>query len=418
MKKIVILFILVIAATTGFTQSLDEIRDLIIKKDYANARTAIDKYLADPKNADKADAWYFKGMAYNSLSSEKTTPPADVYKLKAESFEAFKKNQQIDTKDTRLKLEGYNSYLDLYFSFYDLGANLFNAKDYEGAFNAFKKALEVKDYALSKQYTYSQATLYPLDTSLVLNTAIAATQAKKTDEAVGFYKKLIDANIAGENYREVYEYLAEYYNTKDDQAGLADVIAKGKKFYPTNNFWDELELSKVSKGGDQKSLFAKYDELLVKNPANFYVAYNYAVEMHNKINKDADPTGDNATKQRLYEVLKLAVAADTGIDATVLMANHLYNMYVENSNAATMIKSTKPDDVKKKNDFKATAAKKMDECIMYGEKAVSFFDARLATLKAAPKANYKIILDYLSELYKVKGDTKKSLEYEKKRVAI
>jgi hypothetical protein len=418
MKKIAILLVLVIAAATGFTQSLDDIREQIVKKDFTGARTAIDKYLADPKNADKADAWYFKGFAYNALSNEKTTPAAEALKLKSDAFEAFKKNQQLDAKDTRLKLEGYNSYLDLYFSLYDLGANAFNNKDYEGAYNAFQKALEVKDYALSKQYTYTQATLHPLDTSLVLNTAIAATQAKKTDEAVGYYKKLIDANIAGENYREVYEYLAEYYNNKGDQAALADILAKGKKHYPTNSFWDELELSKVSKGGDQKALFAKYDELLAKNPANFYLAYNYAVELHNKINKEADATGDNATKQRLYEVLKLAVAADTGIDATVLMANHLYNMYVENSNAATMVKGTKPDDVKKKNDLKATAAKKMDECIVYAEKAVAYFDARIATLKASPKANYKIILDYLSELYKAKGDTKKSLEYDKKRVAI
>ena len=129
MKKIVILLVLVITAATGFTQNLDEIRDQIIKKDYATARTAIDKYLADPKNADKADAWYFKGVAYNSLANEKSTPPADVYKLKSDAFEAFKKNQLLDTKDTRLKLEGYNSYLDLYFGLYDLGANSFNNKD-------------------------------------------------------------------------------------------------------------------------------------------------------------------------------------------------------------------------------------------------------------------------------------------------
>ncbi|MEO6490360.1 MAG: hypothetical protein ABIO04_10505 [Ferruginibacter sp.] len=418
MKKMFMLFALLIAAQFGFSQSLEEITDMIVKKDYVNAKAAIDKYLADEKNAGKSDAWYFKGRTYNALSYDKATPETELYNLKNAAFEALKKSQQLDPKDTRLKLEAYTSYLDLYFGLYDLGANLFNAKNYDGAYNSFKKALDIKDYILSKQYIYPQATLHPLDTSLVLNTAIAATQAKKTDEAVGYYKKLVDANITGDNYKEVYEFLADYYNNKQDAAALTDIVSKGKKYYPTSTYWDELELASVSKKGDQSALFSKYDEMLSKNPKNFYVAYNYAVELHNKINKAADPASENAAKDKLYNVLKIAIASDTGIDATILMANHLYNMFVEYSNGATMVKGTKAEDVKKKSDMKAMANKKMDECISYSEQAVKYFEPKVSTLKPSQKANYKIILDYLSELYKIKGDSKKSADYEKKRVSV
>lgn len=419
MKKIYILLILGFTAAFGYSQTLEEINDLLAKKDFANAKVAIDKYLADEKNAGKSDAWYFKGRTYNSLSYEKSTPESEMYNLKVAAFDALKKTQQLDPKDTRMKLENYSSYLDLYFGLYDLGANLFNAKNFEGAFNAFKKSLEVEDYILSKQYTYAQATLHPLDTSLILNAAIAATQAKKTDDAVIYYKKLTDANISGENYKEVYEFLADYYSKKNDASSLADVLTKGKRFYPNNPYWDELELNAVSRGGDQTALFAKYDEMLAQNPNNFYVAYNYAVELHNKINKQTDPAaGNSALKDKLYSVLKIAIAADTSIDATVLMANHLYNMAIDYNNAASLIKGTKPEDVKKKAELKSMYNKKMDECIVYSEQAVKYYDPRVASLKPAQKANYKIILDYLSELYKTKGDAKKSAEYDKKRMAV
>lgn len=418
MKKIFMTLGLLMMVVFGFSQTLEEITDMLIKKDYAKAKLAVDKYLADEKNAGKSDAWYFKGRAYNSMSYEPSTPESELYNLKSTAFDAFKKAQSLDPKDTRLKLEAYGSYLDLYFSLYDLGANLFNAKNYEGALNAFKKAQEVENYILSKQYTYTQATLHPLDTALILNTAIAATQAKKAEEAVSYYKKLIDAGIGGENYKEVYEYLAEYYSKTDNATALADILAKGKKLYPANTYWDEIELNNVAKKDNPEALFAKYDEMLARDPGNFYIAYNYAVELHNKINKNDDPMGDMGLKEKLNETLKKAIAVDTGIDATVLMSNHLYNMAVNYNNAATLIKGNKPEDIKKKNELKALYNKKMDECIFYSEKAVKYFEPRVSGLKPAAKANYKIILDYLSELYKIKGDNKKSLEYDKKRQAV
>ena len=56
--------------------------------------------------------------------------------------------------------------------------------------------------------------LYPLDTSLVLNTATSAIQAKKTDEAVMYYRKLTDADVAGKDYEEVYEFLVDHYSKR------------------------------------------------------------------------------------------------------------------------------------------------------------------------------------------------------------
>lgn len=418
MKKISILLTLAFLSFISYAQELDDIRDMLNSKDYVKAKAAIDKYLADGKNANKAEAWYLKGKTYNWYSNEKTTPAADLYNLKTTAFEALKKNQLLDPKDVFMKLENWGTYLDLYFSLYDLGANLFNEKKYEDAFASFKKALEVEDYILGKKYVYSQATLNALDTSLILNTAIAASQAKKDDESVIYFRKLTDANVSGESNKEVYEFLVDYYNKKNDAANLAAILEKSKRIYPGEFYWSQVELDNISKQGDKAALFAKYEEMLGKDPSNFALAYNYSVELYNKLyNGEPSKQPDIATQDKLSSVLKSAIANDQGIDATVLMANHTYNMASDAVNAASMVKGTKPDDIKKKNELKAISVKKMDDCILYSEQAAKFFENK-TDLKAKQQANYKIILGYLSDIYNLKGDAKKSAEYEKRRTSI
>ncbi len=419
MKKCCFLLVLLFAGRIGFGQSLEDITDMTNKKDYKNAKVAIDKYLSDSKNSSKADGWYFKGRIYSSLSDEAGTPQADQYKFKTDAFEAFKKNQLLDPEDKRLKLELYKSYLVLYFGFYDLGANQFNAKNYETSFESFKKSLEVKDYILTKKYTYTEAKLYPLDTALVLNTAVAATQLKRDDVAVGYYKQLTDGNVNGKGYEEVYEYLVNYYSEKTDDAGLQAILTKAKIYYPQNDYWSETELKLIGKKGDQVALFAKYDEMIAKDPNNFTLAYNYGIELYNSIYapKDGKPANtDPQRKEKLTTVLKNAINNDKAIDATTLMANHLFNAAADYSTALSLIKGTKPDDVKKRNELKALSNKYMDMCIPYAESAVKYFEDN-PTAKGA-KSNHKIVLGYLSDIYDMKNNKVKAAEYENKRKAL
>ena len=55
----------------------------------------------------------------------------------------------------------------------------------------------------------------------------------------------------------------------------------------------------------------------------------------------------------------------------------------------------------------------MDECITYSESSVKYFES-LPTMKPVQKANYKIVLGYLSDIYSIKNNPKKSAEYETK----
>jgi len=422
MTKFSITVALCLGMLAGNSQSLDDVNKLLNTEKYAEAKDAIDKHLADPKNAAKADAWYFKGRAYNAYSYEKSLADAEKHRLKMEAFEAFKKNQQMDKLDLRMKTEMFNSYLNLYASLYDLGANAFNNKDYENAFNSFKAAQDVEDYIFAKNYTYQGTTLYKLDTGLVLNTAIAAMQAKKEDEAMSYYKKLTDANVSDKQYQEVYEYLVDYYNKKQDAASLQALLEKAKRIYPENDFWTDVEMEGVreaaKKSGDNAPLFAKYEELIAKNQTNFLLNYNYAIDQFNALYVgDKKPADENAAKDKLTATLKNAIANDKGIDASVLMTKHLYNVSSDLSIAANMVKGTKPEDVKKKADLTAKTKAAMAEFLSYGDKVSAYYDAQ-ASLKPVEKAKYRELLTNMSEVYNYLKDAKKMADIDKKKAAL
>ena len=418
MKKCVLIFALAFLGTNAFAQDIDAIGKLYNDKKYADAKTAIDKFLADTKNANNADAWYFKGRIYNSLAAEATTPKAQAFEYRLKAFEAYQNNQKYDAKDLRLKVDMWVPYLEIYAGLYDLGAAQFNDEDYESSLNSFAKALEVENFILAKKYEYSQIKLHALDTALVLNAAVAATQSKKNDEAMMYYKKITDANVTEPQYVEVYQVLAEYYEKKKDSVNLAAILEKGRRIYPTNGYWDEIELKTISEKGNKAELYAHYDALIAKKPNEYTLNYNYAIELYNCIyTPDKRPANETELKAKLTTVLKNTIALDKGIDATVLMTNHLYNVAADLSTTGTMIKGIKPEDKAKKAELKKQSNEKMEECIAYCNSAITWYEAQ-PSLKTSQKNVYKNVIGYLIDMYGVKGDTKKVAELEKKKDSI
>jgi len=415
MKKLCFFSFVLFVAAVANAQSLDDIGKLMEKNKYDAAKVSIEKYIADPKNAASAEAWYYKGRIYNSLSKDSTVAKQDAYNYKQTAFDAFKKNQQLDKFDLRMKTEFYKSYLDLYLGFYDLGAQNFNLKNYPAAYNSFSKSQEMENFILSKNYLYDEIKLNKLDTALVMNIAASALQASDTLNAVINYRRITDAGITGLDYERVYEYLGRYYLEKKDNSNAQMILAKAKTAYPTNNFWNALEVEQISKSGDIKALLARYDELYNKDPRNFANSYNYAVEMYNSLWANVNKSPDTALFLKLTTVLKSAIAVDESMDATMLLNNHLFNVAADYSTKAALIKvikTTKPDELKKKKDLNASSINYMNELIPYGESMMKFLSAK-TTLTTKQKINYKQVANYLSDAYRLKGDLKKSAEYDK-----
>ena len=418
MKKLVWLLATCFIAATLNAQSLDDVVELINKQKWKESKVAIDKFLSDPKNQDKSDAWYFKGRIYNGLSYDKTIAKSEVSSLRWDAFEAFKKTQQLDTKDIRMKVDGYRPYLDLYYGFYDLGAGLFNDKDYMNSYQSFSRAIDIKDFILVKNYDFTDAKLYKLDTALVLNMGIAASLAKQDSLAMIQYKRLIDASVSEKKYMELYEAAVEYYFKKGDIQNMNAVLAKAKMYFPENDYWANVEMDVVRKTGDKVLLMNKYKEMIEKNPSNFAMSYNYSVELFNSLyGKDAITKDIAITREALTNTLKKTIPNDKGIESTVLLANHFYNTASDISAELTRIKGTSPEAVKKKADLNAQYNKSMDEFILYAEQASKWYDAQ-PSLKPVQKGIYKGMLSNLSEVYTVKKDAKKASATDAKKNAL
>ena len=60
MTKFSIAVLLCMSSFTLQAQSLDDVNKLLEQKKLPEAKAAIDKHIADPKNSAKADAWYYE----------------------------------------------------------------------------------------------------------------------------------------------------------------------------------------------------------------------------------------------------------------------------------------------------------------------------------------------------------------------
>ncbi len=362
MKKIslfatAIMFVNIVAA-----QSIDDIKKYVLLRQVKPAKEAVDKYLAVEKNAAKPDGWYYKGYTYDLVSKDSGLGIPESMALKNEAFTALQKYFQLDPKAPLSTAENNSIVFDLYVGYSgELGVKAYNQKNYEAAFESFKKALEVHDFGFSKNLTGANNYKFSaLDTTLNLYAAITANDAKKKDEAATYYKKLADANIADSQYLDVYQFLADYYKNKKDSVNFAGIIEKAKKLYPKNSdYWTAVEIEQATDSVGKPQVFGKYDGLMSKYPDNYILPYNYAVELYRYIYSDEMKTANtDVYKQKLPEVLKKAIAIKSTPEANFLMANFLYNNSIDVAEEARKLKGPKPADLKKKKDLNANLTKK------------------------------------------------------------
>jgi hypothetical protein len=411
MKKVLFLLIASVTTQVAISQTFAEIQLLVAKNDFKAAKPAIDKFLADPKNAAKPEAIYYKGVIYNEVSKTDAT----CKDCKMVAFEAFKKYQVMDPKNKLMGEENNVRLFDLYNGYFDIGAKAYNDKNYDDAFLNFQNAGLVEDYIKAKGFEYNGFKFGALDTSLIKNTALAARLAKKDAEAVKYYEKLAAINLATEDDLEMYQYLVQYYLDTKNTTALNTVLAKGKLLYPKNSYWTEVEIDQIDRK-DKPALFAKYEEVIAKNPTDYALNYNYAVELFNYLyvgdNKPVDP---DAKKARFVSVVKTAIGIQNTPAANLLMSRHLYNAVYDMQDLSKTVKGNKPDDIKKKAEYKATMNKNADDCIKYGDVAIGQYFA-MPSLTTVEKANLTNALSINESMYTFRGNVAKAAEYKKKGI--
>lgn len=412
MQKLLLTLLLAISCTGLFAQKLDDVQEKISKGKYDEAKEKIDKFLADPKNQNNANAWYYKGKIYAELARQDSTGTLS-YDAGKEAFDAFKKYQQLDPKNIMMTLDQNVGLFQLYDLNYNKGIKSYNQKDYATAYAKMKNAMELEEYIAKKGYAYNGFSFPALDTQLVNLTASSAYLAKKEDEAIPYFERLADAKIKEKEYREIYALLAQYYLAKNDQAKADKYIALGSQLYPDNDYWVSLEFG--DPGKDTLKRLARYEQMLQKYPDNYALAMDYGIELFNyTYTYDKKPADYAARQERTGKALAQALKINgNSALGNFVMTQHVYNQIYDLEDARRMIRGTTPADVAKKKDLTGKINQKYEEMLPYALKAFDLYSAE-TTMKAQDKVNLRKVTEALADYYDQKKMTDKAKFYRDK----
>lgn len=406
MQKSVLTMLLALLCAGVYAQKIDDIKKFAVLQKWDDAKVQVDKFLSVEKNAGNAEAWYYKGYIYTELAKHPNYAGTDI---RMQAFDAYKKYQELDSKNSMMKDDNNRDLFILNQDFFADGVKDFNEKNYSGAFKDFKNSIAVQDYIKSKGFTFPGVTIPQLDTQLVQNTASAAFLAKDTATAMEYYGIIANAKVKGEDYRYIYETLVNYYFGKKDDANMNKFLALGKEVFPTNDYWPSIEWDIAGEDSQKK------EKVLAAYPNDYALHYNYAAELYNKIYNKEDKQDNKAIQDKLDAELKKSIDIDNKRpEGNLLMALNLRNNKVNLlSDSLSAIKGKTPDDVKKKNSIMSRLNADYDDMLTYATAAYNFFNEK-PSLKPGEKGSFRVVTNLILGYWQYKNDANKIKEYQDK----
>jgi tetratricopeptide (TPR) repeat protein len=417
MRKV--LFAAVLAAVTvtiSSAQDLKDVQEKISKGKYAEAKDQLDKFMADPKNANNANAYYYKGQIQKYYAQTDSTGTLN-YDASKEALDAYKKTLQIDPKNPLMIIDNNLGLFQLFDMHYNRGIKQYNNKNYDVAFSQFQKAIDVQDYIKSKGFSLQSYSPPALDTQLINLTASSAYLAKKQDESIPYFERLANAKIATPEFKEIYALIAQYYMKKNDDASANKYIDIGKQLYKDDDYWLSVEFGNV--GNDHEAKLKRYEELLQKYPNNAPLALDYAIELFNHTYVWESKPADYTVRQaKLQTALDKAIALNpTSALANFIASQHYYTQVFDLEDARRAIVGNTPAAAAKRKEMNAQVDKKYDDMMAASQKAFDIFSAQ-TDMKPQDKTNYRKVTDQLIDYYTRKKMNDKVTFYQNKKAAI
>lgn len=427
MKRIVLPVLFMFLVVLAFGQDMKKANTYLNDKKLDKAKTEIDVALAkDPTNTE---ALYLKSKLFSLMEASdqyKSQLPADHY---AQAFEAFRQAIK-DSANPKITLmvvkDNYAPVFDVYSGYYGEAANAFNDAAAKGdtagfakAMNLFIQADEVGQYLSKNKW----ATIGEVDTTLVLNIAKAALNAKKDNLAREYFKKLADAHIKGlkdsadASYELPYQWLTLDYKDAGDSANMVKYATIGKQLFPNDDYFDFVQMDYYREKGNHPALFKKYEGLTEKHPDSLRYHLNFATEIFSYVyNSDEGTVIDN--KESLLDQLQSELEKANQLDPANSSVNLLYAQYYYNKGIlaledAQTIKGAKltPEQTKKKSDLGDSGKDFLTKAIPYAEKAGTTLEEGF---KKDEKSKYKSGMNLLQNIYQSLGDKDKLKIYQDK----
>lgn len=256
MKKIVVLSLLALSFQITRAQDYKKVENTTLLGRFEDAKTELDKVMADPKAQEKPDGYLWKAKIYGAFNADAKLQAKypDAYKI---ADEAFTKYLELDPALKFLKEKNHlDAATNLYSSAYKDGVRTFNTKVWDSAANYFKYAVKYSDILFSNKLLKSEA---PFDTTSILYAGYASQNAQKVDDAVKYYSRLIDANITEANFIELYKYVLLQHIKKNNKPDFDKYLPLARKAYP-KEAWDDYEAEFVNKNYSLAQKVAAYEK--------------------------------------------------------------------------------------------------------------------------------------------------------------
>jgi tetratricopeptide (TPR) repeat protein len=181
------------------------------------AKQEIDEAVQDPKTGMEAKTWFYRGNIYYDIA---VSPDENFKKLDPDPFgvayQSYLKAKELDTKGEYLgDILKYT--IAIGEGYYNLGVLDYNEQNFKNSALNFEKAFNVGK------------SVNNIDTSALVNAAIAATQGNEMELAKQYYQQLISMQV---QRPDVYASLSEVYKAEGDTTMALQILAKGRELFP------------------------------------------------------------------------------------------------------------------------------------------------------------------------------------------
>ena len=408
MKRITIGFLLLtVIGTTVNAQDFKKVRSAYLltqvgagnDQKLEDAKTELDKVMADPKAQASVEGNLLKAEIYGTIASNNNLkakyPNADL-----EGYEALKKYLELEPAETKLKEDKYAGVNGIYGSLFSSGVKEYNAKNWDAAYDKFKVVAEIGDLFTTRKWSASA-----FDTTSNLYAGVTAQNAKKDAEAAKYYGKIAERKVVGPDYEGIYDYLVKYYLNSNNQEEFKKYLALAKEAYPQNKMWNDLEFANTTDNSSIDDVVKKFEaeDASKALTASKYLDYgDYFI--NNKKIKELDPAKKSEYNNKAYYAFAKAAELDTANGIASYNAGvTAYTMFEDARDNRVKIKGTTAD-IKAKQ----AAADKIADAA--ADKAIASLEKSFGSLSSkAERSNIeKSVLskstDLLYNLYEYKKD--------------
>ena len=337
------------------------------------AKKAIDESFAKQtespvlKLKDETKMYYYRGMIYLDYimmasmdeGIMKELEAMEEEQLELASFGSLKKCIELDTKnqwksDVNRRIESLRAMM------FNAGAEMFNQKNFEAAYDAFDGSVKMYD-VLSKP-----------DTLAMINAALAAENLNRFDEAFSYYKMCADNNYGkgAEMYQSMIRVLNSPKNENKDDQKILSVIKEGKNKFPNDFVLNVEEFNFWYNKGDNEKAQQALQNAIEADPTNKILHFNIGVTYDNL----AKTEHEAKNHEKAFEYIEKAVTGyKSAIELDDKYVDAYYNLGALYVNESQEIQSIANDyDGEKYEQEMKRGQETMQKGVPYLEKVLTF----------------------------------------------